>query len=54
MKPSEAVSATTRLFALAGFGTNAQELLGVPVSVLTPNALPPKFRSEVQQQAGAL
>lgn len=42
---------TTTLFTLAGFKADAEELLGVPVSVLTPDALPPKFRSQVLQQA---
>jgi uncharacterized protein len=45
---------TTSLFTLAGFKRDAEMLLGVPVSVLTPNALPPKFRSEVLQQAQPL
>jgi uncharacterized protein len=45
---------TTSLFTLAGFKTDAEELLGVPVSVLTPDALPAKFRSEVLQQAQPL
>jgi hypothetical protein len=33
---------------------DAEELLGVPVSVLTPNGLPPKFRAEVLQHARPL
>jgi uncharacterized protein len=45
---------TTSLFTLAGFKADAEDLLGVPVSVLTPEALPPKFRSEVLQQAQPL
>ena len=45
---------TTTLFTLAGFKAKAEELLGVPVSVLTPEALPRKFRSEVLQQAQPL
>lgn len=45
---------TTSLLTLAAFKHDAEHLLGVPVSVLTPNALPPKFRSEVLQQAQAL
>ena len=45
---------TTSLFTLAGFEAEAEELLGVPISVLTPDALPPKFRSEVLQQAQPL
>ncbi|MBV8738527.1 MAG: nucleotidyltransferase domain-containing protein [Alphaproteobacteria bacterium] len=48
--PTEATS----LLTLAGFKTDAEELLGVPVSVLTPDALPPKFRSEVLQQSQPL
>jgi hypothetical protein len=45
---------TTSLFTLAGFKAEAEDLLGVPVSVLTPEALPTKFRSEVLQQAQPL
>jgi predicted nucleotidyltransferase len=45
---------TTSLFTLAGFKTDAEELLGVPVSVLTPDALPAKFRSQVLQLAQPL
>ena len=45
---------TTSLFTLAGFKRDAETLLGVPVSVLTPNGLPPKVRSEVLQQAQPL
>src|ERR1700733_2613901 len=33
---------STSLLTLAGLKTDAEELLGVPVSVLTPNGLPPK------------
>ncbi len=36
---------TTSLFTLAGFKADAEDLLGIAVSVLTPEALPPKFRS---------
>ncbi len=39
---------------LAALQIEAEALLGVPVSVLTPNALPPKFRSAVLGQARAL
>jgi uncharacterized protein len=42
---------TTSLLTLAGFKRDAEILLGVPVSVLTPNALPLKFRSEVLERA---
>lgn len=45
---------TTSLLTLADFKIEAEKLLGVPVSVLTPNALPPKFRGTVLQQAQAL
>ena len=45
---------TTSLFTIAGFRADAEELLGVPVSVLTPDALPPKFRSEVLQKSQPL
>ena len=37
---------TTSLFTLAGFKADAEELLGVPVSVLTPDG----FADEVSQQ----
>jgi predicted nucleotidyltransferase len=40
--------------ALAAFKIEAEKLLGVEVSVVTPNALPAKFRGEVLQQAKAL
>ena len=45
---------TTSLLTLAAFKHEAETLLGVPVSILTPNALPPKFRNEVLQQAETL
>ena len=45
---------TTSLFTLAAFEIDAEKLLGVPVSVLAPEGLPPKFRSEVLQQAQPL
>ena len=45
---------TTSLLTLAAFKRDAENLLGVPVSVLTPNALPPKFRGRVLQQAEPL
>ena len=44
----------TSLFTLAAFEIDAEKLLGVPVSVLTPDGLPPKFRSQVLQQAQPL
>ena len=37
---------STSLLTLAGLKTDAEDLLGVPVSVLTPNGLRPKFRGE--------
>jgi predicted nucleotidyltransferase len=45
---------TTGFFALAAFKREAEILLGVPVSVLTPGALPLKFRDAVLRQAQAL
>jgi predicted nucleotidyltransferase len=47
-------TARTTLFTLAGFEHEAQQLLGVQVSVLTPQDLPPKFRDQVLQQAQPL
>ena len=47
-------SDTTGLMSLAAFKIEAEELLGVEVSVVTPNALPAKFRSAVMQRAQAL
>ena len=45
---------TTSLFTFAGFKADAEELLGVPVSVLTPEGLPLKFRNDVLQLAQPL
>ena len=45
---------STSLLTIAGLKIEAEKLLGVPVSVLTPNGLPPKFRQEVLQNARAL
>src|ERR1700682_2314649 len=45
---------STSLLTIAGLKIDAEKLLGVPVSVLTPNGLPPKFRHEVLQQAQPL
>jgi hypothetical protein len=45
---------TTTLFTLAGLQRAAQELLGVPVSVLTPGDLPVKFRDHVLELAQPL
>jgi uncharacterized protein len=47
-------SESTSLFTIAGLKIDAEKLLGVPVSVLTPNGLPPKFRDHVLQQAEPL
>ena len=44
----------TGFMALAAFKVEAKKLLGVEVSVVTPNALPAKFRRQVMQQAKAL
>jgi uncharacterized protein len=45
---------STSLLTIAGLQIDAEKLLGVPVSVLTPNGLPPKFRNRVLQQAQPL
>ncbi|MGA2596396.1 MAG: nucleotidyltransferase family protein [Bryobacteraceae bacterium] len=45
---------STSLLTIAGLKIDAEKLLGVPVSILTPNGLPPKFRNEVLQQAQPL
>lgn len=45
---------TTSLLTLAAFKIDAEKLLGVPVSVLTPNALPSNFRGRVLQRAQPL
>ena len=44
----------TSLLTIAGLKIDAEKLLGVSVSVLTPNGLPPRFRNEVLQQAQPL
>jgi uncharacterized protein len=49
----EATEATT-LFTLAGIEHEAEQLLGVHVSVLTAGFLSPKFRDRVLQQAQPL
>lgn len=41
----------TTLFDLGGLQDELQELLGVPVDVLTPKDLPPKFRAIVVLEA---
>jgi uncharacterized protein len=45
---------STSLLTLAAFKLEAEALLGVPVSVLTPGGLPPRFRSAVLRQARAV
>jgi predicted nucleotidyltransferase len=45
---------STSLLTIAGLKIEAEKLLGVRVSVLTPNGLPPKFRDEVLRQARPL
>jgi hypothetical protein len=45
---------TTTLFTLARLQRAAQELLGVPVSILTPGDLPVKFRDRVLERAEPL
>ena len=47
-------AAKTGLIALAAFKIEAEKLLGVEVSVVTPNALPAKFRSDVMGRAQTL
>lgn len=44
----------TTLFTLVGLEQEAEKLLGVHVSVLTPGFLSPKFRDRVLQQAQPL
>lgn len=39
------------LFDLGGLQIELQELLGVPVDLLTPGDLPPKFRNEILSEA---
>lgn len=41
----------TTLFDIGAIRHELSKLLGVPVDVLTPNALPEKFRAEVLAQA---
>ena len=45
---------STSLLTIAGLKIDAENLLGVSVSVLTPNGLPPKFRNDVLQHAQPL
>ncbi|MGO9259607.1 MAG: nucleotidyltransferase family protein [Bryobacteraceae bacterium] len=41
---------STSLLTIAGLKSDVEKLPGVPVSFLTPNSLPPKFRDEVLGQ----
>lgn len=41
----------TTLFDLGGLQVELEALLGVPVDVLTPGDLPPKFRAQVVAEA---
>jgi uncharacterized protein len=50
VEPSE----KTGLMALAAFKIEAEKLLGVEVSVVTPGGLPAQFRSDVLQHAKTL
>ena len=45
---------STTLLTLAALQIEAEALLGVPVSILTPNALPRQFRAEVLAEARPL
>lgn len=44
-------TAETTMFDIGAIRHELAKLLGVPVDVLTPNALPDKFRAEVLAQA---
>lgn len=44
----------TSLFEIVGFKHAAQDLLGVPVDVRTPNDIHERFRSQVLREARAL
>ena len=39
------------LFDLGGLQVDLEELIGVPVDLLTPDDLPPKFRSQILAEA---
>ena len=47
-------SSSTTLFTLSGLQIEAETLLGVPVSILTPGDLPIKFRDQVLNKAQPL
>lgn len=42
------------LFDLGGLQVDLEDLLGVPVDILTPGDIPEKFRAQVLQEAVAL
>ncbi|WP_104424424.1 nucleotidyltransferase family protein [Methylobacter tundripaludum] len=44
----------TTLFDLGGLQIELEELLGVPVDLLTPGDLPPKFRDQVLAEARSI
>lgn len=44
-------TSTTTLMDIAAIQVELEQLLGIPVDVLTPNALPDKFRHTVLAQA---
>jgi predicted nucleotidyltransferase len=44
----------TSLFDLAGLELALETAIGVPVDLLTPTSLPPKFRSKVLAEAEPL
>ncbi|MEE7626946.1 nucleotidyltransferase family protein [Methylobacter sp. Wu8] len=44
----------TTLFDLGGLQVELEELLGVPVDLLTPGDLPPKFRDQVLAEARSI
>jgi len=41
----------TTLFELGGLQVDLEEILGVPVDLLTPGDLPPRFRDQVLREA---
>jgi hypothetical protein len=45
------IQGVTTLLDIAGIQIEVQALLGVPVDVLTPGALPEKFRDQVLREA---
>lgn len=47
-------SSTTTLLTISALQNEAEKLLGVPVSVLTPQALPARYRANVLEEARPL